>query len=198
MLHLSFGKICTFSKFSKWPPFQNGRRSKRGTQKFLNVNISKTVEQNFTKLCGFIEGHRYYQFMKKKVERLETFGGHFENCKNGLIEKVNKTHFLLSAQIRKDDLMDQNQILQDDRTMFAEASFTFEILKMAAISKWPPFKVRYPDLPTFTNFDENWYTGYLGDGEQDGGTHFSKFQNGRPRWPPILSNFSTLTDFNEN
>ena len=64
------------------------------------------------------------------------FGSHFENCKKGGIEKVQKMQLLLSATTRKDDLMDQNQILQDDRSMFGKAWFTFKIFKMAAISKW--------------------------------------------------------------
>ena len=82
--------------------------------------------------------------------------------------------------------------------MFGQASFTFEIFKMAAITKWPPFKVRCPDFSRFTDFDENWYLGYFGDGEQDGGVYFSKFQNGGPRWPPNFANFTTFTNFDQN
>ena len=78
---------------------------------------------------------------------------------------MQKVQLLLSTVMRKDDLMDQNQILQDDRPMFGEDSSTFEIFKMAAISKWPPFKEGYPEI-TFerlylkncgTKFDETWY-----------------------------------------
>ena len=123
------------------------------------------------------------------------FGSHFENCKKGGIEKVQKMQLLLSATTRKDDLMDQNQILQDDRPMFGEDSSTFEIFKMAAISKWPRFKVRYPDFSTFTDFDENWYSGYFGDGEQDGGVHFSKIQNGRQKMAAKFCRFFNLHRF---
>ena len=49
-------------------------------------------------------------------------------------------------KIRKDDLMDQNQILQDDRSIFWEDLYVFEIFKMAAISKWPPVKEGYPKI----------------------------------------------------
>ena len=66
------------------------------------------------------------------------FGSHFENCKKGGIEKVQKMQLLLSATTRKDDLMDQNQILQDDRPMFGEDSSTFEIFKMAAVQSEVP------------------------------------------------------------
>ena len=50
----------------------------------------------------------------------------------------------LCEKIRKDDSMDQNQILHDDRSIFWEDLYLFEILKMAAISKWPPLKEGYP------------------------------------------------------
>ena len=55
------------------------------------------------------------------------FGGHFENCKKGGIEKVQKMQLLLSARMQKDDLMDRNKILQDDRSMLGEDSSIFKI-----------------------------------------------------------------------
>ena len=61
------------------------------------------------------------------------FGAHLENWKKGGIEKVQKMQLLLSARMRKDDLMDQNQILQDDRSMFGEASLNFDFFRNAAI-----------------------------------------------------------------
>ena len=59
-----------------------------------------------------------------------------------------------------------------------------------AAQKWPP---NFADFSTFADFDENWYSGYFGDGEQDGGVTFSKFQNGRPKWPLTFADFSTFT-----
>ena len=64
-----------------------------------------------------------------------------------------------------------------------------------AAQKWPP---NFVDFSTFTDFDENWYSGYFGDGKPDGGIDFSKFQNGRPKWPLNFAYFSTFTDFDEN